>query len=516
MKVVVIGGVAAGTKFAAKFKRENRAAQVKILTKGSDISYAGCGLPYYVGGMIESRDELIVNSPKAYSDLTGAEVVTECEVTSVDVAGHSVSAIKDNHVFTENYDKLVIATGASPFVPDIPGKDLKNVFTVRTPDDAVAFRECAVRNDKNNFVVVGAGFIGLEVAENLKAQGKNVTVIDFAPQIMPNAFDSEMAGYAKKHLMSQGIGVLTGTGIVSIEGGSGAGAGAGAGVSSSSDEVASVTTTTGSLKADGVVLAIGVRPNTAFLNDTGIEMVKGAIVVDDKMKTNLDDVYAAGDCAFVQNRITGKRIWSAMGSTANITGRILAKNLGGISRESTCQGGETDCQSKEISYSGAMGTGVVKLSDHLNAGRTGLTEVQAKAEGLDVETVIAVTDDKAHYYGDSSTFITKLIAERSTHKIIGIQVLGSGAVDKMTDIAVVAISMGLKLEDIDDMDFAYAPPFSTAIHPFVQACYILENKLNDELNSITPLQFQQGAAKDYKIIDMSLGGQKIPGAKCMN
>ena len=510
MKVVVIGGVAAGTKFAAKFKRENRAAQVKLLTKGSDISYAGCGLPYYVGGMIESRDELIVNSPKAYSDLTGVEVVTECEVTSVDVAGHSVSAIKDNHVFTESYDKLVIATGASPFVPDIPGKDLKNVFTVRTPEDAVAIRECAVRNDKNNFVVVGAGFIGLEVAENLKAQGKNVTVIDFASQIMPNAFDSEMAWYAKKHLMSQGIGVLTGTGIVSIEGGDGA----------SGDEAVSVTTTTGSLKADGVVLAIGVRPNTAFLNDTGIEMVKGAIVVDDKMKTNLDDVYAAGDCAFVQNRITGKRIWSARGSTANITGRILAKNLGGISRESTCQGGgyayqggEADCQRKEFSYSGAMGTGVVKLSNSLNAGRTGLTEVQAKAEGIDVETVIAVTDDKAHYYGDSSTFITKLIAERSTHKILGIQVLGSGAVDKMTDIAVVAISMGLKLEDIDDMDFAYAPPFSTAIHPFVQACYILENKLNGELNSITPLQFHQGAAKDYKIIDMSLGGQKIPGAK---
>ena len=482
MKVLIIGGVAAGTKVAAKLKREDRSAEVKILTKGKDISYAGCGLPYYVGGMIETRGELIVNSPEKYSGLTGAEVVTECEVTAVDAAAHTVTAIRNNETFTESYDKLVIATGASAFVPDIPGKDLKNVFTMRTPDDAVAIRELATRNDKNTFVVVGAGFIGLEVAENLKAQGKNVTVIDFASQIMPNAFDVEMAAYAKKHLMSEGIAVLTGTGIVSIEG---------------DGEASSVTTTTGSLKADGVVLAIGVRPNTAFLNDTGLEMFKGTILVDNQMKTNLEDVYAAGDCASVFNRETGKRIWSAMGSTANITGRILAQHIAG----------------KEVSYPGAMGTGVVKLSEKMNAGRTGLTEAQAKAEGFDVETAIAVTDDKAHYYGDSSIFITKLIAEKSTHRILGIQVIGSGAVDKMTDIGVVAITSGLKLEDMDAMDFAYAPPFSTAIHPFVQACYILENKLNGDLESFTPEEYQNGDAKDYKVLDLSLGGQKIPGAK---
>ena len=266
MKVLIIGGVAAGTKAAAKLKREDRTAEVKILTKGKDISYAGCGLPYYVGGMIESREQLIVNSPEKYSGLTGAEVVTECEVVSVDPASHTVKAVKDNETFTESYDKLVIATGASPFVPEIPGKDLQNVFVMRTPDDAVALRELATRNDKNTFVVVGAGFIGLEIAENLKAQGKNVTVIDFAEQIMPNAFDGEMAAFAKKHLMGEGIRVLTGTGIVSIEG---------------ETEAKSVTTTTGTLQADGVVLAIGVRPATAFLADTGIEMQKGAIVVDD-------------------------------------------------------------------------------------------------------------------------------------------------------------------------------------------------------------------------------------------
>ena len=502
MKVVIIGGVAAGTKAAAKLMREDRSAEVKILTKGKDISYAGCGLPYYIGGMIQTREQLIVNSPEKYAGLTGAQVVTECEVTAVNPSAHTVTAIKDNKTFTESYDKLIVSTGASPFIPDIPGKNLKNVFAVRTPDDAVAIRELASRNDKNNFVVVGAGFIGLEVAENLKAQGKNVTVIDFAPQIMPNAFDKEMADYAKKHLMSEGIAVLTGTGIKEIKGGQGAGArtatGAGAGAGSTlENEAATVITTTGTLKADGVVLAIGVRPNTAFLEPTGIEMVKGAIVVDNKMKTNLPDVYAAGDCAFVTNRQTGKRIWSAMGSTANISARILAMNLGG----------------KDVTYPGAMGTGVVKLTDKMNGGRTGLTEAAAKDLGIEVESVLAVTDDKAHYYGNASMFITKLIAEKSTHKIVGIQVLGSGAVDKMTDIAVVAISSGLKLEDMDAMDFAYAPPFSTAIHPFVQACYILENKLNGELNSITPAEFQQGKAKDYKILDLSLGGQKIPGAK---
>lgn len=480
MKVLIIGGVAAGTKVAAKLKREDRGTEVKILAKGKDISYAGCGLPYFVGGMIPSRDDLIVNTPVKYSGLTGVQVETGCEVVSIDPAAHEVTAVKDGEQFREGYDKLVIATGASAFVPDIPGKDLEGVFVMRTPDDAVALRDETARGNVGSVVIVGAGFIGLEIAENLKALGKDVTVIDFAPQIMPNAFDEDMADYAKRQLLAAGIKVFTGTGIVSIEG---------------NGKVSGVTTTTGSLKAEAVILAIGVRPNTAFLSDSGIAMEKGAIVVDESMATNLEDVFAVGDCALVTNRQSGKRFYSAMGSTANIAGRILAKNIAG----------------KKSAYSGALGTGVVKLLGNLNAGRTGYTEAQALKEGVDAVSVVSVVDDKAHYYEGSSSFVVKLVAERATGKILGVQTIGGGAVDKMTDIAVVAISAGLRLSDMDDLDLSYAPPFSTAIHPFVQTCYILENKIAGELETVSPSEYASGKAKSYKVIDC-LPQKTIPGA----
>lgn len=484
MKILVIGGVAAGTKTAAKLKRENLDSQIIIMTKGKDISYAGCGLPYYVGGMIGSREELIVNTPEKYMGLTGTKVITECEVTKVDTANKMVYATKNDEEISETYDKLVIASGAYSFVPDIEGKNLEGVFTMRSPDDAIELTSYIDNNSCHNAVVVGAGFIGLEVAENLKAKGLSVTIIDFASQIMPNAFDTEMADYAKKQLKNAGLRVLTSTSIVSVKG----------------DQKASgVITSNGELSADVVVFAMGIRPSTAFLADSGIEMFKGTIITDEKLRTNIPDVYAVGDCAMVNNMITNKKMWSAMGSTANIAGRVLAKAMNG----------------KDVSYKGAMGTGVVKLLENLNAGRTGLTEAQAKAEGYDVETVLVVTDDKAHYYPDSSFFCTKLIAEKSTHKLLGIQVIGSGAVDKMVDIAVTGISAGLKLEDFDTLDFAYAPPFSTAIHPFVQACYVLENKLNGQLESITPAEYMSGKAKGYTVLDVQ-PAPSISGAKWIN
>ena len=244
------------------------------------------------------------------------------------------------------------------------------------------------------------------------------------------------------------------------------------------------------------MLAIGVRPATEWLADSGIEMHRGTVVVDKYQRTNLDDVYAVGDCCQVFNRLTRKGQWSAMGSTANITGRLLAKNLTGV----------------DAPYGGCLGTGVVKLMEGLNAGRTGLTEAQAREAGFDVITATCVTDDKAHYYSDASTFMTKLIADKTSHKLLGIQVLGAGAVDKMVDIAVAGIAMDAKIEDFDTLDFAYAPPFSTAIHPFVQACYILENKMSGAYETMTPAQYSATKAEGYKVIDVS-PAPSVPGAK---
>ena len=478
MNIIVIGGVAAGTKTAAKLMRENHNAKVTIYTKGKDISYAGCGLPYYVGGAIETKEELIVNTPKKFSDLTGVDVKTEMEAISLDSKSKTVT-FKNGEVVS--YDKLVIATGATPFIPNIEGTNLKGVFTMRTPDDAINLRDYVEENKCSSVVVAGAGFIGLEIAENLLNKGLNVTVVDMANQVMPNLFDEEIADYIRKQLNKKGIQVILNASITGVLG---------------EEKATGISTTVGSFNADAVVLAIGVRPATTWLNDSGIKMNKGTIVVDNYQKTNLEDVYAVGDCAQVFNRLTNKSQWSAMGSTANITGRCLANNLSG----------------NKAPYKGCLGTGVVKLTDDLNAGRTGLTEEQAKNEGYDVITVTCVTDDKAHYYPDASSFITKLIADKESHKLLGIQVLGSGAVDKMVDIAVVGISMDAKVEDFNTLDFAYAPPFSTAIHPFTQACYILENKMNNSYESITPKEYASNKAKDYKIIDVS-PVPSIPGAK---
>ena len=484
MKVLVLGGVAAGTKAAAKLKREDRSIDVKILTKGKDISYAGCGLPYYISGIIPERSELIVNTPEKFSALTGVEVITGAEATSVDFPSRTVSYTRNGEMLSESYDKLIIATGAESIVPPVDGTSLEGVFKVRTPDDAEAIREYAGKENVHRAVVVGAGFIGLEIAENLKQKGLEITVMDMAGSIMPNAFDEEMALWARKQIESAGIRVMTSTKLEAING---------------TDHAESVKTDKGTIPADIVILALGVRPSTAFLNGTAIKMEKGAIVVGPDMKTNIEDVYAAGDCALVSNRITGKRMYSAMGSTANITARILAENAAG----------------KDVSYPGAAGTGVVKLLDNLNAGRTGLTEEGAVREGFEVVSVVAVTDDKAHYYEGSSFFIMKLIAEKKTHRILGFQVLGSGNVDKMTDIAVVAVSKGMRTEEFEAMDFSYAPPFSTAISPFVQVCCILENKILGEFETMTPLEYLKTRAKGYKVVDV-LPEKTIPGATWVN
>lgn len=269
MKVLIIGGVAAGTKTAAKLKREDRSIEVTVLTKDQDISYAGCGLPYYVGGFIDSRDELIVNTPQKYSGLTGVEVRTGKEAVALDAAKKEVT-VKDTATGdTEvcSYDKLVIAAGASAAELPIEGRDLTGVFKMRTPDDADAIRTYAEENNVKKAVVIGAGFIGLEAAENLKARGINVTVIDFASQILPNILDPEMAAYAKKHLLGQGIRVITGTSAETVLG---------------TDKVTGVKTSAGILSCEMLVMAAGIRPNTDFLQDTGIEMFKGTILVDGK------------------------------------------------------------------------------------------------------------------------------------------------------------------------------------------------------------------------------------------
>ena len=474
MKILVIGGVAAGTKVAAKLKREDRGAEVRILVKDKDISYAGCGLPYYVGGVIADRGALIVNTPEKFSALTGAAVLTGKEAVSLDREAKLVTAVDTETGEREaySYDKLVIATGASPVAPPFPGINLKNVFFMRKPEDAVALRAAVDTGEIRRAVVCGGGFIGLEVAENLAAKGVRVSVIDMAEQILPG-FDPEMAAYAERHLADHGIACFTGAKLEEIIGG---------------EKVEKIRTDKRAMKADAVVLSLGIRPNTAFLAGSGIELAPGGTIkVDGQMRTNDPDVYAVGDCAMVTNRVTGAPAWSPMGSSANIEGRLAARVLAG----------------EALSYPGVLGTGVCKLPE-LNVGRTGLTEAAAKEAGYDVVTVTAVVDDKAHYYPGASNFIVKMIADRQSGKFLGLQALGKGAVDKMVDIAVVALTLGASLHDLENMDLAYAPPFSTAIHPFAHTLNVLLNKISGGLDSFTPAEYAAGLADDYKIVDVSI------------
>lgn len=481
MKVLIIGGVAAGTKVAAKLKRENRSCEVIILTKSKDISYAGCGLPYYVGKVIPERSQLIVNTPDSFSKLTGVQVLTEVEVTKVNPGEKTVEALDLNtkEKLNYKYDKLVIASGAEAIKPPIDGINLKGVFFMRTPDDAISLRQSVDNGEIKRAVVVGGGYIGLEVAENLAAQGVKVSVIDMAEHILPG-FDEELAEYVENHLSDRGIMTFTGTKLEGILG---------------EEKVEKVKTSSRAMKADAVILSMGIRANTAFLADSGIQLMPNkTIKVNEFLQTNIEDIYAVGDCATVTNRVTKEPAWSPMGSSANITGRIAAKNINGA----------------KLSYHGVLGTAVAKLPE-LNVGRTGLTEAAAKQGGYDVVTVLTVVDDKAHYYPDSSPFIVKIIADKSTKKLLGLQVLGKGAVDKMVDIAVTAITLEAGLKDLENMDLAYAPPFSTAIHPFSHTINILLNKISGAFETITPAAYAAGEAEGYKIIDTSLN-PSIDGA----
>lgn len=476
MKVLIIGGVAASTKTAAKIKREDPQAQVTLITKSSDVSYAGCGLPYYIGDVIHDKAALIVNTPESFGALTGVEVVTQMEATAIDRNAKTVKAhsLKDGSDTVYSYDKLVIATGARPVTPPVEGVNLEGVHVMRTPDDAIAVRAAVDEGHVKRAVVCGAGFIGLEVAENLAARGVMVSVIDMAPQILPG-FDPEMAAYVENWLADQDIMTFTNT---RLEGMIGEG------------HVAKVKTSRRSMKADLVVLALGIRANTEFLDGSGIELWPNRTIrVNEYLQTNDVDIYALGDCASVTNRLTGGTAWSPMGSSANIEGRIAAENICG----------------KRKAYPGVLGTGVAKLPE-LNVGRTGLSEVDAKAQGFDPITVLCVADDKPVYYPGFGHFIIKLVADRKTERFLGLQVLGKGTVDKIVDIAVMALSMKATVSDLESLDFAYAPPFSTAIHPLSTAVNVLKNKMTGAMVSMTPAEYANGGADGCMVVDLG----KVP------
>jgi NADPH-dependent 2,4-dienoyl-CoA reductase/sulfur reductase-like enzyme/rhodanese-related sulfurtransferase len=462
-KLIVIGAVAAGTKAASKAKRENPNMDVKIFTKEEHISYAGCGLPYYIGGVIKEKNELVVRTPEVFKREQDIDIFIKHEVTKIDINSKKVyvTNLDTQEQLEYEYDKLVMATGASPIKPPLDNISLKNIFTLRSVTDAFEIRDLVDADKVKKAVVVGGGFIGLEVAENLKHRGVDVTLIELAPHVLP-PFDEEIALLAQAHMLDKGVNIITSEKVLGFEG---------------KDAVSKVKSTAGDFDADIVVLSIGVRPNVKLAVDAGIELgVTGAIKVDKYMQTNIKDIFAVGDCAENMNIVTNQPAWYPMGSTSNKTGRIAGHNV-------------VNSENME-SLEGVLGTTVVKLFD-MNAAKTGLSERDARKAGMSIETILVPATDKAHYYPGNKAIITKLIVEKSTRKILGAQVIGNGVVDKPIDIIATAMTLNAKLEDLTKLDLAYAPPFSMAMGSTIMAANVMLNKLNGKIETITAIELRE-------------------------
>ena len=429
MKIVIIGAVAAGTSAAAKARRNAPDAQITVYERDTDISYVGCGLPYYIGGLVTDRAQLAPRDNAFFKRKYGVDVLTRHEVLSMDRANKMVTIknLESGKVFEDSYDKLVTATGASPFVPEIPGIDQKHVFVLRNVQNAVAIREYIERHRPKNAVIIGSGNIGLEMLENLP--GIDVSVVEAAPQIA-TAFDADMAEMLESTLRERGVRFYTSRRVERISQ---------TGVTMNGGET---------LDAELVIVAAGVRPNVGLAQQAGLKLgAKGSIWVDKQMRTSDANIYACGDCAETFSAITGQPAWYPLGSTANKTGRIAGDALTGGSLE----------------YHGSLGTGVFKVMD-MAAGMTGLSERGARAAGYDVATVRHQNVDKFEEFGGKPLTI-KAVADRKTRRLLGAQVIGYGGVDTRLDVYAAMITKKATVDELEDLDLAYAPPFATARDP---------------------------------------------------
>ncbi len=429
MKIVIIGAVAAGTSAAAKARRNMPDAQIVLYERDADISYVGCSLPYYIGGRVADKAQLTPRDSAYFRNKYGVDVLTRHEVQHIDIAAKTVTVknLNTGKVFEDGYDTLVMATGALPFVPDIPGIDQSHVFALRSVRDAVAIRGFIEARRPKSAVIVGSGNIGMEMLENLP--DINVCVVEIAPQIA-TALDADMAAALEDKLRARGVTFYTSRRVERISQ---------TGVTLNGGEA---------LDAELVIIAAGVRPNTELARQAGLELgAKGAIRVDPHMRTSAKHVYACGDCAETYSAITGEPAWYPLGSTANKMGRIAGDVLTG----------------GHLAYRGSLGTGIYKVLD-MAVGLTGLTERDARAQGFDVAVVRHQNADRFGEFGGQVLTI-KAVADRKTRRLLGAQVIGHGGVDKRLDIFATLIMKKATADELEDLDLAYAPPFSTSRDP---------------------------------------------------
>jgi len=474
--LIIIGGVAAGMKAAAKARRESQHAKITVFSDEEHISYAGCGMPYFIGDVIKEKKKLIIREPAYFKGMHNIDVFTLHRAIAINAMLKQVSVrnLKTGQDLTVSYDKLIIATGALPIVPSLPGISLGNIFTLRTVADAVQIKSLVDNGKVKNAVIAGSGFIGLEMAENLALRGVKVVLVEMLDQILP-PFDEDMAQLVQNHLTEKGVEVITSDGVKAFEG-------------DRENYVARVITGKRQLPANMVILSVGVKPNTSLATDAGIKVgATHAITVNERMETNIPDIYAIGDCAENTHLVTGKPAWAALGSTAAKMGRVAAINaLGGCD-----------------TFKGVLGTVIMKVFG-MNVAKTGLCEREAIKAGYTVESAIIPASDKSHYYPGSKDIIIKLVADVTTRKLLGAQIVGEGVIDKRIDVVATALTFGATVEQVSKLDLAYSPPFAMAMDAIIVGANVLNNKLMGHTVGILPQKVieRKNKGEDFILLDV--------------
>lgn len=446
MKVVIIGGVAGGASAAARLRRLDEQAEIIVFERTGFVSYANCGLPYYIGGVIEEESALTLQSPKGFWDRFHITVKTSHEVSAIHPEEHTVEVhnLETSEHFIETYDKLILSPGAHPIRPELPGIDSNKLFSLRTVEDTLRIHSYVQEHKPASAVVVGGGYIGIEAAENLRELGLEVTLLQRPKQLM-NSLDFDMATFVHMKMRDSGINLHLGanvTGFQEVDG-----------------RIVTNVAEGSPITADMVLLAIGVMPESHLAKEAGLQLgMKGAIAVNDRMETSAPDVYAVGDAVQVTHQVTGEDAVISLAGPANKQGRIVADVIAGLNSR----------------YKGSLGSSVIKVFD-LTVANTGLSEKAASAAGYQYESVVLSPGSHAGYYPGATPMTMKVVFEQETLRLLGAQIVGGEGVDKRIDVLATAIQAGIRADQLKDLDLAYAPPYSSAKDPVNMAGFMIEN-----------------------------------------
>ena len=471
--VVIIGGVACGSKVAARLRRLDPEAAITVLERGYFPSYAGCGMPYFLSGVVSDYRALtstaigIERDAAFFRKVKHVEMLTRHEATHIDREGRVVTAVKletgEERRFP--YDVLVLALGAQSVRPNLPGNELKGVFSLGTLEDALEISRALEKGAVRRAVVVGSGLIGLEMTEALKSRGVEVSVVELLDRPLGTLLDRDFGTLVARGLERHGVSFFGGERVVELLGEEG--------------RVAAVRTDVRELPADLVLLAVGVRPTVALAREAGLALgPSGGILVDDHLRTSDEAIYAGGDCVEVRHILSGKTVRQPMGSAANRQGRVIADHIAGLPGR----------------YAGVAGTAIARIFD-LTAARTGLDEAGAREAGFDPMGVSVVNSDLPHFMPGSAPLVLRLVADRSTRRVLGGQIVGPGRGDKRLDALVAAVTGKITVDDLADLDLGYAPPFSTALDPLTHAANVLRNKLDGLMVSWSPAELRERKAR---------------------